>query len=94
MACKSAGTRIRSDYMDYKSIRRTLHMGESTERPQDRAEREYRARIEGWSTFRSGVTLRGHEVFVVNFRELAALLDTIREQDTVVTSLWNSLPRR
>ena len=59
MACKSAGTRIRSDYMDYKSIRRTLHMGESTERPQDRAEREYRARIEGWSTFRSGVTLRG-----------------------------------
>ena len=93
MACKSAGTRIRSDYMDYKSIRRTLHMGESTERPQDRAEREYRARIEGWSTFRSGVTLRGHEVFVVNFRELAALLDTIREQDTVVTSLWNSLPR-
>ncbi len=37
--------------MDYKSIRRTLHMGESTERPQDRAEREYRARIEGSSTF-------------------------------------------
>ena len=78
--------------MDYKSIRRTLNMRHSTERPTDAAEREYESRLRGWGTFRSGVTLRGHEVFVVNFRELASVLDVIREQEKTVNELWNALP--
>lgn len=41
--------------MDYKSIRQTVHMSRSTETPETVAEREYRQRLNGWSTFRSGM---------------------------------------
>ncbi|OZG60686.1 cell division protein Fic [Bifidobacterium lemurum] len=78
--------------MDYKTIRQTIHVGNSTERPQDAAEREYEERLRGWSTFRSGITLRGHEAFVVNFRELATIADAIREREHDVESLWDGLP--
>ena len=33
--------------MDYKSIRQTVHMSQSGERPDVVAEREYRQRLEG-----------------------------------------------
>lgn len=78
--------------MDYKSIRQTVHMSRSTETPETVAEREYRQRLNGWSTFRSGITLRGSELFVVNFRELATITDSIRDQENKVAELWNALP--
>lgn len=37
--------------MDYKSIRQTVHMSQSTETPETIAEHEYRQRLNGWSTF-------------------------------------------
>lgn len=77
--------------MDYKSIRQTVHMSRSTETPETVAEREYRQRLNGWSTFRSGITLRGSELFVVNFRELATITDSIRDQENKVAELWNAL---
>ncbi|RSX53727.1 cell division protein Fic [Bifidobacterium goeldii] len=76
----------------YKSIRQTAHMSRSTKRPEEIADEEYLRRLDGWSTFRSGITLRGHEVFVVNFRELATLADNIRERETQVIALWEELP--
>ena len=76
--------------MDYKSIRQTVHMSRSTETPETVAEREYRQRLNGWSTFRSGITLRGSELFVVNFRELATITDSIRDQENKVAELWNA----
>ena len=78
--------------MDYKSIRQTVHMSRTNERPEAIAEREYRQRIEGWSTFRSGIVLRGHEPFVVNFRELAVIVEGVREREHDVAGLWNDLP--
>lgn len=78
--------------MDYKSIRQTVHMSQSTETPETIAEHEYRQRLNGWSTFRSGITLRGNELFVVNFRELATIADSIRDQENKVIELWNALP--
>lgn len=57
-------------------------MSQSTETPETIAEHEYRQRLNGWSTFRSGITLRGNELFVVNFRELATIADSIRDQET------------
>lgn len=78
--------------MDYKSIRQTVHMSRSTERPEEIADAEYARRLNGWSTFRSGIILRGYEVFAVNFRELATLSDAIRERENEVTVLWNALP--
>lgn len=78
--------------MDYKTIRQVVHMSQSSESPDVVAEREYRQRLEGWSTFRSGITLRGHEPFVVNFRELATVVDGIRERENSVVGLWTALP--
>lgn len=78
--------------MDYKSIRQTVHMSRTNERPEAIAEREYRQRIEGWSTFRSGIVLRGHEPFVVNFQELAVIVEGVREREHDVAGLWNDLP--
>lgn len=78
--------------MPYLSIQRTVHMTRSTELPQVVADREYEARLRGWGTFRSGVRLGGHEVFVVNFSELALLTDRIREQEAQVEALWRALP--
>ncbi|NEG54523.1 Fic family protein [Bifidobacterium platyrrhinorum] len=78
--------------MGYKSIRQTVHMSRSGERPDDMAEHEYRLRLEGWSTFRSGIVLRRHEPFVVNFRELAVIVEGIREREHDVAGLWNDLP--
>ncbi|MBW3081658.1 hypothetical protein [Bifidobacterium saguinibicoloris] len=78
--------------MEYKTIRQTVHMSRSGERPDIIAEHEYRQRLEGWSTFRSGVVLRGNEPFVVNFRELAVIVEGIREREHDVADLWNGLP--
>ncbi|MBT1170191.1 Fic family protein [Bifidobacterium sp. SO4] len=78
--------------MDYKSIRQTINMSQSTEKPTELAQREYEARISGWSTFRSGITFDGHEMFAVCFRELGTALDTVRELEGKVESLWNGLP--
>lgn len=78
--------------MQYKSIRQTVHMSRSGERPDALAEQEYLRRLEGWSTFRSGITLRGHELFVMNFRELATIADDVRERENDVAALWNMLP--
>ncbi|NEG95518.1 Fic family protein [Bifidobacterium sp. SMB2] len=78
--------------MDYKSIRQAVHMSQSTKPPKDIAETEYRQRLAGWSTFRSGIVLDGHELFVMGFRELMTLSDHIREQDDAVVALWNKLP--
>ena len=78
--------------MEYKTIRQIVHMSRSAERPEELAEREYRQRLNGWSTFKSGIVLRGHELFTVNFRELAIIMDSIREQENDVARLWNMLP--
>ncbi|MBT1162699.1 Fic family protein [Bifidobacterium sp. SO1] len=78
--------------MDYKGIRQTIHMSRSSEPAETVADREYEQRLHGWSTFRSGITLRGHELFVVNFRELATVMDGIRERETRVAALWDALP--
>ncbi|RSX52155.1 cell division protein Fic [Bifidobacterium goeldii] len=78
--------------MQYKSIRQMVHMSQSSEPLQVIAEREYQQRLEGWSTFRSGIVLRGHELCIVNFRELATIVDHIREQENVVIALWENLP--
>ncbi|NEG71115.1 Fic family protein [Bifidobacterium ramosum] len=78
--------------MDYRSVRQTAHMSRSTKKLEEIADEEYSHRLDGWSTFRSGIVLRGYEVFVVNFRELTTCADAIREQDNNVTALWNSLP--
>lgn len=78
--------------MDYKTIRQVVHMTRSGDRSDAIAEREYRQRLEGWCTFRSGIMLRGHEPFVVNFRELATVIDGIREREGEVVGLWTALP--
>lgn len=78
--------------MDYKSIRQTIHMDRSGERAETVAEREYEQRVNGYSTFRSGITLRGRELFVVYFRELATIVERIHEQENKVISLWDKLP--
>ena len=78
--------------MDYKSIRQTINMSRSTQRPADAAQREYESRLNGWSTFRSGITFDGHEMFAVCFRELCTALDTVRELEANVESLWDDLP--
>ncbi|RSX57780.1 Fic family protein [Bifidobacterium samirii] len=78
--------------MQYKSIRQTIGMSRSTEPPSELAQREYESRLNGWSTFRSGITFDGHEMFVVCFRELSTALDAVRELEVRVESLWNGLP--
>lgn len=78
--------------MDYKTIRQTMHMSRTSKRPDEIADEEYGRRLNGWSTFRTGIILRGHEVFAVGFRELATLSDAIRERESKVTELWESLP--
>ncbi|KAB8292742.1 Fic family protein [Bifidobacterium avesanii] len=78
--------------MEYKSIRQTINMSQSTEKPTELAQHEYEARLGGWSTFRSGITFDGHEMFAVCFRELGTALDTVRELEGKVESLWNGLP--
>lgn len=78
--------------MDYKSIRQTINMSRSTQRPVEAAQREYESRITGWSTFCSGITFDEHEMFVVCFRELVTALDAVRKLEGKVESLWNGLP--
>ena len=41
--------------MEYKSIRQTLAMSSSTAKPKDAAEEEYQKRLNGYSTYRSGI---------------------------------------
>lgn len=64
--------------MEYKSIRQTLAMSSSTLKPQDAAEKEYENRLNGYSTYRSGIEFDGHEVFAVAFRELLNVMDSVR----------------
>ena len=63
-------TVIRMMVMEYKSIRQTLAMSSSTAKPKDAAEEEYQKRLNGYSTYRSGIEFEGHEMFAVAFREL------------------------
>jgi Fic family protein len=76
----------------YESIRKTLYRSQSTEKPQDRADREYQLRLDGPSVVRSSMLLNGHEVFAVLFLELVSAMDQIREQETTVETLWAGLP--
>lgn len=78
--------------MEYKSIRQTVAMSQSTEKPVTLAEREYESRLHGWSTYRSDIELDGHEMFAVAFRELGSAMDSVREHETKVEALWSSLP--
>lgn len=78
--------------MEYKSIRQTLAMSASTLKPQDAAEKEYENRLNGYSTYRSGIEFDGHEVFAVAFRELLNVMDSVRGMEVQVESLWTTLP--
>ena len=79
-------------HMDYKSIRQTLSMTASTEKPAVAAEREYERRLSGWSTYRSGIVFDGHEMFAVCFRDLSTVMDSVREMEVEVETLWSGLP--
>lgn len=79
--------------MKYKSIRQTLHISALSTRPEVAAEELYQQRINSYSAFRSGIQLGSHEIFAVAFSEMTTLLDDIRNSETRVTRLWNSLPR-
>ena len=78
--------------MEYKSIRQTLAMSSSTLKPQDAAEKEYKSRLNGYSTYRSGIVFDGHEMFAVAFRELLNAMDSVRGMEVRVEALWNTLP--
>ena len=62
--------------MEYKSIRQTLAMSSSTAKPKDAAEEEYQKRLNGYSTYRSGIEFEGHEMFAVAFQEVPFVVDT------------------
>ncbi len=79
--------------MKYKSIRQTLHISALSTRPEVAAEELYQQRINSYSAFRSGIHLGSHEIFAVAFSEMTTLLDEIRNSETRVAQLWNSLPR-
>lgn len=78
--------------MEYKSIRQTLATSSSTLKPQDAAEKEYKSRLNGYSTYRSGIVFDGHEMFAVAFRELLNAMDSVRGMEVRVEALWNTLP--
>ena len=78
--------------MEYKSIRQTLAMSSSALKPQDAAEKEYENRLNGYSTYRSGIVFDGHEMFAVAFRELLNSMDSVRGLEVRVEALWNTLP--
>ena len=78
--------------MEYKSIRQTLAMSSSTAKPKDAAEEEYQKRLNGYSTYRSGIEFEGHEMFAVAFRELLNVMDSVRGMEVQVESLWAALP--
>ena len=78
--------------IEYKSIRQTLAMSSSTLKPQDAAEKEYENRLNGYSTYRSGIVFDGHEMFAVAFRELLNAMDSVRGMEVRVEVLWNTLP--
>ncbi|NEG69924.1 Fic family protein [Bifidobacterium choloepi] len=78
----------------YASIERMFHMSDSSERAQEFAEREYLNRLNGYSTFRTGVELDGHEVFALAFRELQTQMDAIRDRELVIADLWRGVPAR
>ena len=85
-------TVIRMMVMEYKSIRQTLAMSSSTAKPKDAAEEEYQKRLNGYSTYRSGIEFEGHEMFAVAFRELLNVMDSVRGMEVQVESLWAALP--
>ncbi len=85
-------TVIRMMVMEYKSIRQTLAMSSSTAKPKDAAEEEYQKRLNGYSTYRSGIEFEGHEMFAVAFRELLNVTRFVRGMEVQVESLWAALP--
>ena len=85
-------TVIRMMVMEYKSIRQTLAMSSSMAKPKDAAEEEYQKRLNGYSTYRSGIEFEGHEMFAVAFRELLNVMDSVRGMEVQVESLWAALP--
>ena len=78
--------------MEYKSIRQTLAMSSSMAKPKDAAEEEYQKRLNGYSTYRSGIEFEGHKMFAVAFRELLNVMDSVRGMEVQVESLWAALP--
>ncbi|RSX49780.1 Fic family protein [Bifidobacterium castoris] len=78
--------------MGYKTIRQTLAMESRTIPPTQAAQQEYDERLRGWSTYRSGLVLDGHEMFAVLFAQLGRDMDKVRELETRVETLWDNLP--
>lgn len=78
--------------MGYKTIRQTLAMGSTTIPPKQAAQQEYDTRINGWSTYRSGLTLDGYEMFAILSTQLGRDMDRVRELENQVEKLWVNLP--
>lgn len=79
--------------MEYVSIKKTVHMGNSTKPLQEVADEEYRNRLAWPSTFSSHINLDGsHELFVVMTRKLVYLLDGIRANELRIQTSWAALP--
>lgn len=78
--------------MGYRTIRQTIAMSSTTIPPKQAAQQEYDKRINGWSTYRSGLVLDGHEMFAVLSAQLGCDMDRVRELETQVEELWDSLP--
>lgn len=78
--------------MGYKSIRQTLAMRANTIPPAQAAQQEHDKRVNGWSTYRSGLVLDGYEMFAVLTAQLGRDMDKVRELETQVETLWDSLP--
>lgn len=79
--------------MMYTTIREIVAKDTTGQPPLHIVKQEYLRRISGESTFRTGISVHNNEFFVVAFRDLIVLLDTIREQEILVEQLWLALPR-
>ena len=78
--------------MGYKTIRQTVAMGSATIPPKQAAQQEYDTRINGWSTYRSGLVLDGYEMFAILSAQLGRDMDKVRDLENQVEALWRSLP--
>lgn len=78
--------------MGYKTIRQTVAMGSATIPPKQAAQQEYDTRINGWSTYRSGLVLDGYEMFAILSAQLGRDMDKVRDLENQVETLWRSLP--
>ena len=70
--------------MGYKSIRQTLAMRANTIPPAQAAQQEHDKRVNGWSTYRSGLVLDGYEMFAVLTAQLGRDMDKVRELETAM----------